>query len=78
MLPQNNPLAMLMQAAQTGGNPVVMLQQMAMQNPQIAQAYRLIQGKDARQLQTMAQNIARERGLDLNEVVQSLGINQRR
>ena len=74
----NNPLALLMQAAQTGGNPVVMLQQMAMQNPQIAQAYRLIQGKDARQLQAMAQNIARERGIDLNEVAQSLGINQRR
>lgn len=74
----NNPLALLMQAAQTGGNPVVMLQQMAMQNPQIAQAYRLIQGKDARQLQAMAQNIARERGIDLNEVAQSLGINPRR
>lgn len=78
MLPQNNPLAMLMQAAQAGGNPVVMLQQMAMQDPQIAQAYRLINGKNAQQLQTMAQNIARERGIDLNQVVQSLGINPRR
>lgn len=74
----NNPLALLMQAAQSGGNPVTMLQQMAAQNPQMAQAFRLIQGKDARQLQAMAQNIARERGLDLNEVAQSLGINQRR
>lgn len=74
----NNPLALLMQAAQSGGNPVTMIQQMAAQNPQMAQAYRLIQGKDARQLQAMAQNIARERGIDLNEVVQSLGINQRR
>lgn len=74
----NNPLALLMQAAQSGGNPVTMLQQMAAQNPQMAQAYRLIQGKDARQLQAMAQNIARERGIDLNEVAQSLGINQRR
>lgn len=74
----NNPLALLMQAAQSGGNPVAMIQQMAAQNPQMAQAYRLIQGKDARQLQAMAQNIARERGIDLNEVVQSLGINQRR
>lgn len=74
----NNPLALLMQAAQSGGNPVTMLQQMAAQNPQMAQAYRLIQGKDARQLQAMAQNIARERGIDLNEVAQSLGINRRR
>ena len=74
----NNPLALLMQAAQNGGNPVAMLQQMAAQNPQMAQAFRLIQGKDARQLQTMAQNIARERGFDLNEVMQSLGIDPRR
>lgn len=74
----NNPLALLMQAAQSGGNPVAMIQQMAAQNPQMAQAFRLIQGKDARQLQAMAQNIARERGIDLNEVAQSLGINQRR
>ena len=74
----NNPLAMLMQVVQSGGNPVAMLQQMAAQNPQMAQAYRLINGKDARQLQIMAQNIARERGLDLNQVVQSLGIDPRR
>lgn len=74
----NNPLALLMQAAQSGGNPVAMIQQMAAQNPQMAQAFRLIQGKDARQLQAMAQNIARERGIDLNEVAQSLGVNPRR
>lgn len=78
MITQNNPLAMLMQVAQTGGNPMAMLQQMAMQNPQMAQAYRLINGKNAQQLQTMAQNMAKERGIDLNQVVQSLGINPRR
>lgn len=83
MLPQaggqaNNPLAMLIQAAQNGGDPKAMIRQMAMQNSQVAQAYRLIDGKSPQQLQTIAQNMARERGIDLNQMVQNLGLNIRR
>lgn len=74
----NDPLAMLIQVANNGGNPMALIQQMAMQNPQIAQAYRLIGGKSPQQLQTIAQNMASERGIDLNQMVQSLGLNMRR
>ena len=74
----NNPLAMLIQAAQHGGDPKAMIRQMAQQNPQVAQAYRLIEGKSPQQLQMIAQNMARERGVDLNQLVQSLGLNNRR
>lgn len=70
----NNPLAMLIQAAQNGGDPKAMIRQMAAQNPAIAQAYRLIDGKSPQQLQATAINMARERGIDLNQFVQSLGL----
>lgn len=59
---QNNPLMMLMQS----GNPMQMIQQMAMQNPMFQQVLPFIQGKNGQQLKETAQNMAKERGIDLN------------
>ena len=73
--PQNNPIAMLVQAMNNGGNPMALMQQMAMQNPQIAQAMALMQGKSPQQLETIVRNMAGERGIDLNEMIRQLGIN---
>lgn len=75
MAPMNNPVLALVQAMQRGGNPVALIQQMAQQNPQAAQAVRMMQGKSPQQLQQMAQNMARERGVDLNQMLRDLGIN---
>ena len=75
MFPQNNPLLMLVQAVNSGQNPMALMQQMARQNPQIAQAVQLMQGKNPQQLQMMAQNMAKERGIDINEMIRQLGIN---
>lgn len=75
MFPQNNPLMMLVQAMNSGQNPMALMQQMARQNPQIAQAVQLMQGKNPQQLQMMAQNMAKERGIDINEMIRQLGIN---
>lgn len=75
MLPMNNPIMMLVQAMQRGGNPMTLMQQMAGQNPQIARAMQLMQGKSPQQLQTMAQNMAKERGIDINQMLRQLGIN---
>ena len=72
---QNNPVSMLVQAMNNGGNPVALMQQMAMQNPQIAQAMTLMQGKSPQQLEVMVRNMAGERGIDINEMIRSLGIN---
>ena len=72
---QNNPIMTLVQAMNSGRNPMQLIQQMAGQNPQISQAYRLMQGKSPQQLQTMAQNMARERGIDINQMIRELGIN---
>lgn len=75
MYPMNNPVLMLVQAMNNGGNPMQLIQQMAGQNPQIAQAFQMMQGKSPKQLQNMAQNMARERGVDLNQMLRDLGIN---
>ena len=72
---QNNPVDMLVQAMNNGGNPMALMQQMAMQNPQLAQAMILMQGKSPQQLETMVRNMAGERGIDINEMIRQLGIN---
>ena len=73
--PQSNPIAMLVQAINNGGKPMALMQQMAMQNPQIAQAMTLMQGKSPQQLEQMVRNMAGELGIDLNEMIRQLGIN---
>ena len=73
--PMNNPLMMLIQAMNSGQNPMALMQQMAGQNPQIAQAMRLMQGKNPQQLEQMARSMAGERGIDLNQMMRQLGIN---
>lgn len=75
MVPMNNPLMMLVQTMNSGGNPMALMQQMALQNPQMAQAVQMMQGKTPRQLEQMARSMAGERGIDINEMIRQLGIN---
>ena len=75
MIPMNDPVMMLVQAMQRGGNPMALMQQMAGSNPQVAQAMQLIQGRSPQQLQMMTQNMAKERGIDINQMLRDLGIN---
>lgn len=70
----SNPLMMLMNAMHNGGNPMTLMQQMAGQNPQVAQAMRLIQGKNSRQLRQTAENMAKDRGVDLDQMARQMGI----
>lgn len=70
----NNPLMMALQMAQVGKNPMTMLQSLARNNTQMAQAMRLIQGKGPEQLRTMASNMAKERGIDLEQMAQGMGL----
>ena len=73
--PMNNPLMMLAQTMRGGGDPMQLLQKMAGQNPQVAQALKMIQGKNPQQLKTMAENMAKERGVSINDIARQLGIN---
>ena len=74
MPPMNNPMMAMLQMARNGGNPMQMLQQMAGQNPQAAQAMRLIQGKKPQQLRQIAENMAKERGVDRNQMAHQIGL----
>ena len=71
---QNNPLFQLANMARNGGNAMQMLQRMAAQNPQAAQAINMIQGKTPQQLQQIATNMAQEIGTTPQEIARSLGL----
>lgn len=74
MMPMNNPMMAMIQMMRAGRNPMQLLQQMAGQNPQAAQAMRLIQGKNPQQLQQIAENMAKERGISIDDLVRQLGV----
>lgn len=69
-----NPMMMALQMARGGQNPMAMLENLAGQNPQMAQAMRLIQGKSPEQLRSVASNMAKERGIDLDQMAQGMGL----
>lgn len=73
MFPMNNPVIALVNAAKNGRNPVQMIQQMAGQDPQMRQFMQMVNGKNPQQLRQMAENMARERGTNVEAVIKQLG-----
>lgn len=67
-----NPLIEMMRRMQQGVSPQQIVGTLARQNPQMQSFYQLISGKNAEQLQQTAQNIAREKGIDLNRLQNEL------
>ena len=68
----NNPLMQLISMTRQGGNPMAMIQ--AANNPQAAQAMKIMQGKSPEQLKQIATNMAKERGMTIEQVMQQLGM----
>ena len=64
----NDPLMMLLSAS----DPMAALNMMAMQNPQFRPILPLIQGKTPNQLRMTAENVAREKGIDLNQLMNQI------
>lgn len=68
------------QAMQVMKNPMgamqqQLLQKMQRQNPQLyRQVQEMVQGKSDAELRVMAQNIAQERGIDLNQFASQFGM----
>lgn len=68
------------QAMKAIQNPMALLQEQVMgkfksQNPQMFnQVQKMVNGKNDEQLKEMAQNIAKERGIDLNQFAGQFGI----
>ena len=73
----NNPIVALVNVMKSGGNPNAMLQQMAGSDPRIGQAMQMMQGKSPQQLRSMAENMARERGVNIADLARGLGIPMR-
>ena len=62
-----NPMMMLIQQIMQGGNPMQLMQNMAAQNPAVAQAMKLVEGKSPEQINQIAANMCKERGIDFNQ-----------
>lgn len=50
-------------------NPQMILNQMLANNPQAQQAMNMLRGKSPAELEQMARNMAKERGLDLDNMI---------
>ena len=63
-----------MQGMQAGSNPIPMLQQLTGNNPQMAQVLNIVNGKSPKQLEQIARNLYKERGIDITQAAQQLGL----
>ena len=70
---QMNPMQLIMML-QNSGNPMQMLMQASVRNPMIGQILQMTNGKTPAEMRTMAQRAAQQKGIDLNQLVQSLGL----
>lgn len=77
MITTNNPIMAMMQASMSGMTPMQYLQQRMGQNPQIAQAMNLIQGKTPEQLHQIADNMAKQRGTTVEEIARQYGLSMK-
>ena len=68
-----NPLQAI-QALQQGANPNQLMMQLAQHNPAVRQAMQMVNGKTPDQIRDMAQQIARQRGINLTQLTRQLGI----
>lgn len=70
----NNPMMQVLQLMRNGGNPMMMLNQMTGNNPMVSTLMKSMQGKSLDALRQMAMNIAKERGIDLEQFAGQFGM----
>lgn len=67
----------ILQMLQGSTNPMSLMQQLMGNNPIVQRALQMAQGKEANQLQEIAKNLARQRGMNeqqLNQFLSQFGI----
>lgn len=69
---QGGPMQIIMDRFMSGMNPEAILDQMG--GPQAKQAKQIIHGKSPAQLRGIAMNMAQQRGVNLGELAQQLGV----
>lgn len=68
-----NPLQM-MQMLRGAQNPMQTMMQLSQQNPQLNQIMQMTNGKTPAQMEQMVRQAAQQRGVDLNQIAQQLGV----
>ena len=68
-----NPMQ-LIQMIRVGGDPTQILTQMSRTNPMVGQVMRMTNGKTPNEMRNMAQEMARQRGVNLNQLAESMGL----
>ena len=71
---QSNPMMQILMAAKSGKNPMGMMRQMAAQDPRVAQTMQIINGKSPKEQEMIARNMARERGINIDQMIRQLGL----
>lgn len=67
----NSPIVQIINMMRNGGNPAALMQQMMISNPQLQQ---IAAGKTPDQLMSIAENMCRERGTSVDNVLRQFGI----
>lgn len=70
----NNPMMLAVEQMKRGMNPNAVLSQIARSNPQVTNMMKILNGKSEAELRQFAQNLAKERGVDLDNLMRSMGI----
>lgn len=69
-----NNVQQIFQAVQNGADPNMIIMQLAKNNPVFQQALRMANGRTPDQIRDMATQMAQQRGIDVNQFAQQLGI----
>ena len=70
----SNMMQIVTSQLRRGMNPNAILSQMAQRDPRVAQVMQITRGKSNAEMRQYAENLARERGVDLDTFVRSMGI----
>lgn len=68
-----NPLQMV-QMLRGAQNPMQTMMQLSQQNPQLNRIMQMTNGKTPAQMEQMVRQAAQQRGVDLNQIAQQLGL----
>ena len=70
----NNPMIQLINTMRGGGDPTAMVNQLIQNHPQRDQLKQIIGGKTPEQLMQTAENMCRERGISVDDILRRYGI----
>lgn len=70
----NNPIIQILNVARGGGDPSALISQAIQNHPQRQQIQQIVDGKSPQQLLKTAENMCRERGISIDQVLGRFGI----